>query len=367
MKIGLFGYGTIGRGVYSLVEKLENKYDWKVVNVFDLPIKKEILGDKLVCDINDIINDKNIDTVVEALGGHDVPYEVISKSLNAGKNVITSNKEVVSMHLEEFLNTAHKNNCSFLFEASAGGGIPIIRSLIDNRKINEINDIYGILNGTTNYILTKMSDEDLSFEEALAMAKKNGFAEANPTADLEGLDGVRKINILSSLAFNGNISNNDIYHYGITGVNKDILDDMKDHGYVLKFVASSHREGNECTIRVEPTMVPVGHPLSAVKNEFNSIMFTGSTNDTLSFFGKGAGSIPTASAIIADLVAIKEGRGYIDYKNENKLTVNTNKVNNNMYYVVDQTNKPSIKTNLTDDQLQTYKFYARVLDRIVKR
>ena len=361
MKLGLFGYGTIGRGVYSLVDNLKKKYNLEMKKVFDLPAKREILGDKLVCDINDIIFDEEIETVVEALGGHDVPYQVISGCLKKGKNVITSNKEVVSMHLEEFLDIAHKNNCSFLFEASVGGGIPIIRSLIDNTKINEVNDIYGIVNGTTNYILTKMADEDLSFEEALELAKKNGFAEANPTADLEGLDGVRKINILSSLAYQGNISNDDIYHYGITGIDKNILELVKKEGYTLKFVASSHRDGNNCIIRVEPTMVPLGHPLSAVKNEFNAIMFTGSTNAELSFYGKGAGSIQTASAIIADLVSIVEKRSYIDYKNQNKLIVNKQTINPNEYYVIDRTGKAKFESNVTDEHLQAAKFYARVI------
>lgn len=361
MKLGLFGYGTIGRGVYTLVDNLKEKYNFDLKKVFDLPNKKEILGDKLVTDINEIIFDDEIDTVIEALGGHDLPYQVISSALSKGKNVITSNKEVVSAHLEEFLNIAHTNNCAFLFEASVGGGIPIIRSLIDNTKINEVNDIFGILNGTTNYILTKMSDENLSFEDALALAKKNGFAEANPTADLEGLDGVRKINILSSLAFQGNINNEDIYHYGITGVNKQILEDIKEMGYVLKFVASSHRDGNDVTIRVEPTMVPYGHPLSAVKNEFNSIMFTGSTNDDLSFYGKGAGSIPTASAIISDLVAIAEGRGYIEYSNKNKLNVNTNKINKGKYYIVHRTNEAEVVSDVSNESLQAALFYARVI------
>ena len=361
MKLGLFGYGVIGRGVYTLVENLKKRYDVSVVKVFDLPIKKEILGDKLVTDIFDIINDDDIKIVVEVLGGHDLPYQVISNCLKKGKSVITANKEVVSMHLEEFINLAHENNCSFCFEASAGGGIPVIRPLIDNIKVNDVNDIFGILNGTTNYILTKMDDEGLSFEDALALAKINGFAEANPTADLEGLDIVRKINILSSLAYRGNISNDDIYHYGITGVNKNILNDIKSRGYVLKFVASSHRDGNDVTIRVEPTMVPVGHPLSSVKNEFNAILFTGSTNDTLEFYGKGAGSIPTATAIVSDLVSILENRAYIDYKNENKLNVNKSMTNNATYYVVDRADEISIKTDITDEELQASKFYARVL------
>ena len=360
-KIGLFGYGTIGKGVYTLINNLAKKYDLDLVKVFDMPNKKELLGDKFVCDINDIINDSDIDICVEVLGGHDLPYEVITGCLKAGKSVVTANKEVVSMHLEEFINLAHKNNCSFLFEASVGGGIPIIRPLIDNVKINDVNNIFGIVNGTTNYILTKMSDEGLSFEDALALAKTNGFAEANPTADLEGLDMVRKINILSSIAYKGNISNDEIYHYGITGVNKDILDDIKRRGYVLKFVASSYKEGNNVSIRVEPTMVPLGHPLSSVKNEFNAIIFTGSTNDTLEFYGKGAGSIPTATAIVSDVVAILENRSYVEFKNENKLIINANKVNKNTYYVVDRTDKVKILDEITDAELQSTKFYARVI------
>lgn len=360
MKLGLFGYGVIGRGVYTLVDNLKNKYNLEIKKVFDMPSKKDILGDKLVCDINEIAQDPEIETVFEVLGGHDLPYEVITKCLKQGKNVITANKEVVSMHLLEFIELAHNNNCSFLFEASVGGGIPIIRPLIDNVKINDVNHIFGIVNGTTNYILTKMSDEGLSFEEALAQAKKNGFAEANPTADLEGLDIVRKINILSSIAYKGVINNEDIYHYGITGVTKEILNEIQKLGYVLKFVGSSHNDNNNITIRVEPTMVPVGHPLSSVKNEFNAIVFTGSTNDTLEFYGKGAGSIPTATAIISDLIAIVEKRSYIEFKNENKLIVNKKTVNHK-YYVVDSNNNASFKEGLSDTELMEYKFYARVI------
>lgn len=360
MKLGLFGYGVIGRGVYTLVDNLKHKYNLEMKSVFDMPSKKDVLGDKLVCDINEIALDPEIETVFEVLGGHDLPYEVITKCLSNGKNVITANKEVVSMHLLEFIELAHKNNCSFLFEASVGGGIPIIRPLIDNIKVNDVNHIFGIVNGTTNYILTKMSDEGLTFDEALALAKKNGFAEANPTADLEGLDIVRKINILSSIAYKGIINNDDIYHYGITGINKEILDNIKELGYVLKFVGSSHNDNNNITIRVEPTMVKVGHPLSSVKNEFNAIVFTGSTNDTLEFYGKGAGSIPTATAIVSDLIAIIEKRSYIDFKNENKLICNNHLVNYK-YYVVDENNVGEFKEGLSDKELMSYKFYARVI------
>ncbi len=360
MKIGLFGYGTIGKGVYTLVENISEKYNSQITKVFDMPIKREMLGDKLVCDINEISNDKDIDLGVEGLGGHDVPYEVITKSLNSGKSVVTANKEVVSNHLEEFINLAHKNNVSFCFEASAGGGIPLIRPLIDNIKVNKVNNIFGILNGTTNYILTKMDEEDLSFDEALGLAKINGFAEANPTADLEGLDIVRKINILSSLSFNGNISNDSIYHYPISGVDKRILNQIKEMGYALKYVASSLREGDDAIIRVEPTMVKLNHPFASIKNEFNAVLYTGSTNGDLMFYGKGAGSIPTATAIVSDIVSILENRAYIEYKNERKLNVNTIK-NDYTFYIVNEKYEGEIKTSVSDEELQNAKFYARVL------
>ena len=362
MKLGLFGYGTIGRGVYTLVEGLDKSYNVEIPKVFDLPIKKEQLKEKLVTDINDIINDSEIDCVVEVLGGHDVPYEVITKCLRKGKSVITANKEVVSNHLEEFINLAHENNCFFCFEASAGGGIPVIRPLIDNLKVNEVNDIFAILNGTTNYILTKMDEDNLSFEDALFLAKKNGFAEANPTADLEGLDIVRKINILSSLAFKGNIKNEDIYHYGITNVNKEILNTIKKEGYALKFVASSSKnDENEAFIRVEPTMVLNNHPFASVKNEFNAVFFTGSTNGDLMFYGKGAGSIPTATAIVSDLVSILENRAYINYKNINDLKVNPNVENPYKYYVFAKDGSYVVKEGPNDKELQSAYFYARVL------
>ena len=362
MKLGLFGYGTIGRGVYTLVEGLDKSYNVEIPKVFDLPIKKEQLKEKLVTDINDIINDSEIDCVVEVLGGHDVPYEVITGCLKKGKSVITANKEVVSNHLEEFINLAHENNCYFCFEASAGGGIPVIRPLIDNLKVNDVNDIFAILNGTTNYILTKMDEDDLSFEDALFLAKKNGFAEANPTADLEGLDIVRKINILSSLAFKGNIKNEDIYHYGITNINKEILNAIKEEGYALKFVAaSSKNDENEAFIRVEPTMVKENHPFASVKNEFNAVFFTGSTNGDLMFYGKGAGSIPTATAIVSDLVSILENRAYINYKNINNLKVNQGLVNPYRYYVFSKDGSYIIKEGPTDKELQAAYFYARVI------
>lgn len=362
MKLGLFGYGTIGRGVFTLVAKLNQKYNCKIEKVFDLPFKKEELKELLVTDINDIINDDSIECVVEVLGGHDLPYEVITRCLSKGKSVITANKEVVSLHLEEFIRLSHENNCSFCFEASAGGGIPVIRTLIDNLKVNEVNDIYGILNGTTNYILTKMADEGYTFEDALDLAKKNGFAEANPIADLEGLDIVRKINILSSLAFSGKINNDDIYHFGIQGINKTILDKIKSLGYQLKYVASSYKnENDEVMIRVEPTMVLGNHPFASIKYEFNAILFTGSTNDTLMFYGKGAGSIPTATAIVSDLVSILENRAYIEFNTNHKLKVNQNMKNPYIYYVFDENGDYKVLTNATDEELQKSKFYARVL------
>ncbi len=359
MKVGLLGFGTIGRGVFQLLQSLKERYNVELVNVFDLPIKKEVLGDLLVTNIDDIINNEDIDVVIEVLGGHDMAYNAIKKSLINNKSVITANKEVVSQHLEEFIELAHENNVDFLFEASVGGGIPIIKSLIDNVKINDVDHIYGILNGTTNYILTKMQKEGLSFEDALQLAKNNGFAEANPTADLEGLDMVRKINILASLAYQAKFSNEDIYNFGISNITKEIIDDVASKGYILKLVAQSIRNNDGVSIIVEPVLIDNFHPLAAVNDEFNAVIFKGSTNDVLEFYGKGAGSLPTATAIIADLVSIIENRGYIDFKPVNTYSVNK-AFEEDSFYVFENGKGTVIKTSSRDD-LKTKKFYARIV------
>ena len=320
MNLGILGCGVIGGGVLSLIDNL-NSNDMKVVKVFDLPSKKEVLKERFCGDVDELLNDKNIDVIVEAMGGATFPYECIIKALNNGKHVITSNKEVVSLHMEEFYSLAKKKGVYFMCEASVGGGIPIICSLIDSIKTNKVNHIYGIINGTTNYILTRMDIDGVSLDEALADAKKLGFAEFDATADLEGLDMLRKICILSSIAYKKYIPYTSVYHYGITKITNEILSKIKGLGYTLKFVAESFYENDLVKISVEPVLVKNSTPLSGVAYEFNAVYYDCDNNDTLGFYGKGAGRFPTASAMIADAKKIFENSPKYYFENQGQVRI----------------------------------------------
>ena len=357
-RIAILGYGTIGKGVAKMIDLLKDKYDLKLAKVLDLPSKKDELGDLLAANIDEIANDESIDIVVEVLGGNDFAYMCTKKCLLAKKSVVTANKEVVSNNIKELYKLAQENGVNYLFEASVGGGIPLIRPLIENIKINDITSICGILNGTTNYMLTKMQEDGLTFAEALKLAQVNGFAEADPSADLKGLDMVRKISILTNIAYKTYIDPKNVYHYGIENVTKDILADIKSRGYVLRFVAQSSLVGNNVTVRVEPTLVKPTHPFASVCNEFNSCMLDCTTNDKILFYGKGAGSIPTATAVAGDIIQIVENKAFYEYNPVNDYEVNKLSNNGNMYYVVGDTS--DIKPDLSDEELSKYKFYARI-------
>ena len=351
MNIGLCGYGVIGSGVKKLVD---NKNDLKIVKAFDRPIKKEELKELYTDNYKDITENKDIDIVVEAMGGDKLPYEIIKDALKNKKHVVTSNKEVVSLHLNEFEGLAKANDVYFMFEASVGGGIPIIHSLIQNRKVNEINHIYGILNGTTNFILTKI-EEGLTFEDALKEAQRLGFAEADPTADLEGLDMVRKISILSDIAYQTFIDVDKVEHKGIVGITKEIIDAIKEEGKTLKFICESIKDGNEVSICVEPVIFDSSKAISNIKNEFNFVMFNGLTNGELSFVGKGAGAFPTASAILSDIYLIKDknANGYL--KLDESIKYNKNKNNEHAVY-----SKDGEKLYITKEVKEEKNFYARI-------
>ncbi|MBO5888741.1 MAG: homoserine dehydrogenase [Clostridia bacterium] len=354
MNIGLLGCGTIGSGVLEL---LDNTQGVKVLKVLDLPSKKDFLGERFAEKPSEVCENPEIDTVIEAMGGNQFPYECIKSALLNGKNVITSNKEVVSLHIEEFYALAKKANVYFLCEASVGGGIPLICSLIDSIKINKVNRIYGIINGTTNFILTKMDKEGVSLDEALSEAKRLGFAEFDATADLEGLDMTRKICILSSIAYGSEVKYSSIYHYGITKVTAKILSDIKSLGYTLKFVAESVLNGDTVKASVEPCLVDNSSPLGGVNYEFNAVYYHCEFNDTLGFYGKGAGKFPTASAMVADVKRIELNAPKYYFENNKEFKVE-NFLDSSKYYVFDG-NKGKIIDKL--DNVNNYEFVARIL------
>ena len=319
MKIAILGYGTVGKGVFQIAQK---NNDLEVVKILE---RKEKFDNNYLelftNDLDDIINDQTIETVVEVLGGYDFAKGCIEKCLMAGKNVVTANKEVIAIDIEKLLKLAQKNNVSLAYEASVGGGIPIIKNLKEIKKVNNITKITGILNGTTNYILTKMF-EGLSFDEALLDAKQKGFAEADPTADLEGYDMMRKIAILADLAFDTFVDIKLIPQLGIKGITKEIVEEAKANNQVIKFVSEATLMGSKLNIEVKPKYFADNHFFASVNNEFNAVILETNPNDTLIFIGKGAGSLPTASAIVADIIDIKDNLYLENYQNINKLEIN---------------------------------------------
>ena len=319
MKIAILGYGTIGKGVFEIAQN--NPY-LEVVKILERPEKfdKQYI-DLFTNDIDEIVKNASIELVVEVLGGYNFAVECIRKSLINKKHVVTANKEVIAKDIDDLLAIANNNKVKLAYEASVGGGIPIIKNLKETKVVSKISKITGILNGTTNYILTKMT-EGASFEEALLDAQKKGFAEADPTADLEGYDMMRKIAILSDLAWDTYIDIDQIIHEGIKGITLDMVQKAKDNNQVIKFVSESKLIENKIYIEVKPKYFSDKHFFASVNNEFNAVILETNPNDTLIFIGKGAGSLPTASAVVADIIDIKNNRYLENYQNINTYDIN---------------------------------------------
>ena len=309
INIAVLGYGTIGSGVVEVIDKNSdgiNKRvgdEMRIKHVLDL---RDFPGDRvesiLVHDFDIILNDTEVTIVVEVMGGVEPAYTFVKKCLLAGKSVCTSNKELVAAHGPELVKIAKERNINFLFEASVGGAIPIIRPLCSSITADKILEIKGILNGTTNYILTQMDTQGWDFDTALSKAQELGYAERNPEADIEGHDACRKIAILSSLAFGRNVNYEDIYTEGISKITAmDILYARK-MDCKIKLLASSENIDGKYYAMVAPFLVKSSHPLSGVSGVFNAIFVKGSEIDDLMFYGSGAGKLPTACAVVADVI-----------------------------------------------------------------
>ena len=305
------GYGTVGSGVAeviannheSIVKKstqaeLEVKY---ILDLRDFP--GDVNESKMIKDFNIILNDPDIAVVVETIGGLHPAYEFVSACLESGKSVVTSNKELVAAKGDELLKIAKDKNVNFLFEASVGGGIPIIRPISQCLAANRIDEIAGILNGTTNFILTMMIDKNMSFEDALRLAQDNGYAEKDPTADVEGHDACRKICILAALCFGKHVYPDDVHTEGITKVTLTDVEYARSWGGVIKLIARSSRLGDDkISAIVSPAFVKNSSQLAGVNDVFNAILVKGDATGDVVFYGKGAGKLPTASAVVADVL-----------------------------------------------------------------
>ena len=311
IKIAILGYGTIGSGVVEVVntnsesiakragDGIEVKY---ILDLRDFP--GDPMEDKVIHDYDVIADDPEVEVVVEAMGGVEPAYTFVKRALLAGKNVTTSNKALVAKHGAELIAIAKEQNINFLFEASVGGGIPIIRPLNSSLTADEIEEITGILNGTTNYILSKMTFEGLEFADVLKDAQSRGYAEADPTADVEGYDACRKIAILTSLVCGQQVDFEDIYTEGISKITADDIKYAKAMGLVIKLLATSRKTKDGYCAMVAPFMLSQQHPLYSVNDVFNAIFVHGNVLGDAMFYGSGAGKLPTASAVVADIVDI---------------------------------------------------------------
>lgn len=340
MNIGLLGFGTIGSGAYEIINKGLGHFPKeraKITKILDKDPSKHADDAKIVTDPNEILEDPDIGIVIGLLGGHDFEYDMLSRALKAGKHVVTANKAVIGAHFEELCQLAEENGAMLRYEASVGGGIPIIKGLEQQLRLNEISEIRGILNGTTNYILTKMTQDKEDFDDALHQAQAVGFAEADPSADIGGGDVSRKIAILSSLAYGANIEDEKIVKRGLDDVRACDIHECNRRGYRIKHMGESVNRNGEVSAVVEPVLFKKSHPFSGVNNEFNIVSIKGDVIGELQFYGKGAGKEATANAVVQDVLdildAVDDGR-YIAHPVFNEqIELNGNRDFSGEYYL----------------------------------
>ena len=345
--VAILGLGVVGGGTYQiLTEKREyfkktQDVDVTVECVLEKNVERALsLGiekEKVASSIEEVCSNPNVDIVVEVIGGVEPARTFVLKALMSGKTVVTSNKELFAKFWPELEEAAKQMNVGLFFEASCVGGVPIIRTLQDGMQANKILSIKGIINGTTNYILTKMANEGSSYEEALKEAQRLGYAEFNPTADVEGFDATYKLSILSSLAFNTKICIENVYREGITGVDKEDIAYGNEFGYTLKLLGIGKDTENGIEVRVHPTFIKNDNPLAAVNDSFNAVHLVGDSVGEIMLYGRGAGALPTGSAIVSDVIfAIKHDEYfYATFDNNNKGNKETKFVDDftSQYYI----------------------------------
>src|SRR5699024_6351303 len=316
VSVGLLGLGVVGSGVIQIIEEHQEelvhqlgcgvKVDKVLVRNMEKARQIEINHDLLTTNPDDVLANSDIDVVVEVMGGVDTARDYILAALKAKKHVITANKDLIALHGPELEKTAQENGCDLFYEASVGGGIPLLRGLSDGLVSDRIQQVMGIVNGTTNYILTKMDKEGQSYEDALQKAQELGFAEADPTADVEGLDAARKMVILARLSFFTNVELDDVYVNGISDVTATDIDFGKKLDLTMKLIGFASRQDNQIDVSVGPTFISKTHPLASVNDEYNAAYVSGENAGKTMYYGAGAGSLPNATAVMSYVVeAIK--------------------------------------------------------------
>lgn len=316
VNVGIIGLGTVGGGVYRLITTHAERYrkdlgiDLRIARVCNRSEKRAhelgIDPELFTSDWHDVVSDPSIDIVVEVIGGEHPATEIFEQSFAAGKHVVTANKALLGRHMEKLAAAARAAGVQLRCEASCGGGIPIVNTLEHDLSGNEIITVAGIVNGTTNYILSRMAEEGLGYEEVLADAQRLGYAEADPTADVDGLDAASKIAILSSIGFATRITTDDVHAQGIRAISAQDIEVARKLGYAIKMLAIGHRTGSGIDVRVHPAMIPASHPLAGVSGAMNAVYVVGDAVGETMFYGAGAGAFPTASAVVGDVLALAE-------------------------------------------------------------
>ena len=314
INVAILGFGTVGQGVVKILQKNANQWI-KKCNA-EIAVKKVLVkntqkerevklpSEVLTTDWQEIVNDPEINVIIELMGGIEPARSYILEALKKGKHIVTANKDLLAEYGEEILSTSETADRDLYFEASVGGGIPIINPLKQSLLANNIEKVIGIVNGTTNFILTKMTNEGKNFDEALQEAQRLGYAEADPTADIEGLDAARKVAILASIAFHTRVKFQDVYVEGISKISPKDLEYAHKLGYTIKLLGIGTSDDNEVEVRVHPALIPLEHPLANVNDSFNAIYVKGDAVGETMFYGRGAGQLPTASSVVGDLIAV---------------------------------------------------------------
>ncbi|GGD00264.1 homoserine dehydrogenase [Thalassobacillus devorans] len=314
ISIGLLGLGTVGSGVVHIIDQHQDKLKHQVgcnVEVKHILVnnpdkKRDVVlnGARLTTSPDDVLNDPELDVIIEVMGGVETTKDYIVQALQNKKHVVTANKDLMAVYGSELLATASENSCDLFYEASVAGGIPILRSLVEGLSSDRITKMMGILNGTTNYILTKMTQDGAAYDDVLKEAQALGYAEADPTADVEGIDAARKIAILGTLGFSMHLELDDVSIEGISNVSQEDLEYSKQLGYTMKLIGIADRSGDKVEVSVQPALFPENHPLAAVNDEFNAVYVHGEAVGETMFYGPGAGKLPTATAVVSDLVDV---------------------------------------------------------------
>lgn len=355
VKIALLGLGNVGRGIWMILnsnkEEIRKRsgYDIEVAKILVRDVNKErgiVVPEKIITtDFNEILNDKDIKIIIEVMGGIEPAREYMLKAMDKKKHIVTANKMLLATGGDEIFEKADNMGVMFNYEASVAGGIPIINGINESLTANKVEQLYGIVNGTTNYILSKMEVEGLSFKEALDEATEKGYAEADPTSDIEGFDAQYKLAILSSLAFGTKVEVNNVYREGIRNIKSIDMDYAKEFKMVIKLLAIVKDVNGKLELRVHPTMIPKNHPLANVHDSFNAVFIKGNAVGDLMFYGRGAGDLPTGSAVVSDLISIL--RNNIDLENIN-LVVKNNLWDKKIRDITSVESKYYIRTTVED-------------------